>query len=174
MANQILVPINSRTVEMTIADRRCTEHRFSNLFPDILSDPKVPSPIAGILAPVYNLVRTFSGSTPSGARVNDWGAATGIMNLFIVCRENVCVGIADVSSKKAIACSLLAFLSSNRLRIKCFRATKGSRNSGNTQMPHADVACSGGILTVEREEHGRGGWHNRLLGWPFFLSAKGA
>jgi len=29
-------------------------------------------------------------------------------------------------------------------------------------MPHADVTCSGDVLTVEREEHGRGGWHNRL------------
>ncbi len=28
-------------------------------------------------------------------------------------------------------------------------------------MPHADVTCSGDVLTVEREEHG-GGWHNRL------------
>ena len=38
-------------------------------------------------------------------------------------------------------------------------------------MPHADVACSGDILTVEREEHGRGGWHNRLLGFGHFFSA---
>jgi hypothetical protein len=29
-------------------------------------------------------------------------------------------------------------------------------------MPPADVTCSGDILTVEREEHGRGGWHNRV------------
>jgi hypothetical protein len=33
---------------------------------------------------VYTTLRgTFSGSTPSGARVNDWVAASGVMNLFI-------------------------------------------------------------------------------------------
>jgi hypothetical protein len=30
-------------------------------------------------------------------------------------------------------------------------------------MPHADVTRSGDILTVEREEHGPGGWHNLCI-----------
>ena len=40
-------------------------------------------------------------------------------------------------------------------------------------MPHADVACSSDILTVEREEHGRGGRAKRDLGFGHFSQRQG-
>ena len=62
-ADQMLVAINSCAVEMTIA--------YGCGSPAILSEPKVPSPIAGIVAPVYRtLCGTFAGSTPSCAWMN--------------------------------------------------------------------------------------------------------